>query len=108
MHSGRQEDADIRVQEPDAHAPAGDEAAVVSRRRQRAGLPAARARVPRPLQLVAAAQRGQLHEPRVLPAAVPPRGRLRYGARLALPARRAPLLTPLSPPLVITRTVLEL
>lgn len=70
MHSGRQEDANIRVQEPDAHAPPGDAAAVVSRRRQRAGLPAARARVPRALQLVAAAQRGQLHEPRVLSAAV--------------------------------------
>lgn len=40
VHSRRQEDADIRVQEPDAHAQAGDEAAVVPGRRQRDELPA--------------------------------------------------------------------
>lgn len=101
MHSGRKENADIRIQEPDALAQAGDAAALVQRRGQRAGLPA-HAGLPGALQLVAAAQRRELHEPGVLAAALARGGRLRVGARLALPARRAPLSAPRAPPLVST------
>lgn len=66
MHSRRQEDEDIRVQEFDAQSPAGDEAAMVSRRRKRAGFPAPCTSLPRTFQFLATPQRRQLHEPWVL------------------------------------------
>lgn len=103
MHSRRQENANIGVQEPHALAPTGDAAAVVPGRRQRARVPPL-AVLPGPLQLLPTPQWRELHEPRVLPTAVSGRGRLRVGARLALPARRASLLTPHPPSLVTSST----
>lgn len=72
LHRRRQEDADIRIQEPDAFAAPGNAPALVPRRRERAWLPP-RSVLSRTLQFLPAPERWGVPDV-VLPPIVPPGG----------------------------------